>query len=195
MFVAILFCVSLIHAVPVHANPNAFTRKQSASATTTLAYMTPGTATTTAIIDCQQGGSSSFGCDSGALMLQFTASSTSSTLLVNEEYAQGISGVDCVATPNACDWYEGNQSVINGLATTTLTASGNAYDITGVPQFSFKFASSTIGGIGISTTNNLANRLITFQSPTRYIRFVFSLKLAGANGAVWWDIVTKKQNN
>lgn len=180
----------------VNANPSAFIRKQSAAASTTLVFMTPGTATTTAIIDCQIGGISAWGCESGALMTQFTASSSVSTLLINQEFAQGTSGIDCVATPNLCDWYEGNQGVVNGLSTTTLTASGNAYDISGVPQYSFKFASSTVGGIGLSATNNLATRLITFQSPTRYTRFVFSLKIqANGNGAVYWDIVAKKQNN
>lgn len=190
---ALAFLFSFAHIT--HANPSGFTRKQSATATTTVTYMTPGTATTTAIIDCQIGGSSSFGCDSGALLVNFLASTTASNLLINEEYSQGIAGIDCVANPGLCDWYESDQTVINNVSTTTQISGGVGYDIGGVPQFSWKFASSTIGGIPLLATGNLASRLIAFQSPTRYIRFVFSLKLGGANGAIYWDVVSKKENN
>lgn len=161
-------------------------------ATSTIVYMTPGTATSTLYWDSQIGGASAFGSESASLQVAFTASSSVSTLQVNQEFSQGTAGVNCVATPTACDWYEGDQTSINNyVATTTVTT----YNIGLVPQFSFLFASSTVGGSGLSTTNNLATRIITVQTPVRYSRFVFTLKVqANGNGGVWAGLVAKKQN-
>lgn len=180
-----------------NANPQGYIRKVSAAATTTLFYMTPGTATTTAIVDCGLANASATGCDMGALLVMFNASSSVSTLIINQEYSQGVAGnsdVNCVTTPDSCDWYEANTSFVNSAATTTITGA-NPFDLTTVPQFSFDFASSTAGGKPVSTTNNFAGRIITIQSPVRYTRFVFSLKsLTNGNGAVYWETVNKKQN-
>ncbi len=184
----------------VNANPSGFyqsfigTTRSTAgnTATTTLTYMTPGTATTTVYWDSQLGGVSSFGSESAALLVAFTASSSVSTLQVNEEFSQGIAGVDCVATPNACDWYEGTHTDINSYSTSTIPS---VIDIAQVPQFTWKFASSTVGGQALAPLGNRATRLLSVQTPTRYARFVITLKVvANGNGAVWADLVAKKQN-
>lgn len=183
-----------------NANPSVIVETKSASASTTVAYIVPGTATTTLYYDSQA--NFMMPDDSQVLLVQFTGSSTVTTLQINQEYAQGSPSVDCTVTPSACDWYEGTQgTIVNGsIATTSSSINGNVittFDIASVPQYSFKFASSTIGGVAqgsISSTTPI-NRLIPFTAPTRYIRFVFSLKIvANGNGAVWAEVVSKKQN-
>lgn len=191
-----LMVVSLfILSSTVKANPLGFLRKTSASATTTLAYMTPGTATTTAVIDCNLANASATGCDSGALLVALTASSSVSTLQVSQEFSQGVAGnssIDCVATPTACDWYVGNQTTLPNYNATTTPST---FEIGVVPQFSYTFASTSVGGAAVLATNNLGTRLVMFNSPTRYTRFVFSMKqVANGNGAVYWEVISKKQN-
>lgn len=189
--VGLLFLVSFTYKVS--ANPLGFQNKQSATATSTVSWMQPGLATSTLYFDTQNGGTSATGADAQTLLVQFGASSTASTLQINQEYSQGIGGVDCVATPLQCDWYEGTSPFIVGNAATTTNPI--AVDVNLTPQYSWKFASSTIGGQPVSTTNATSTRAIPFVSPTRYVRFVFSLKIAtNGNGNVWAQVVAKKQN-
>ena len=180
-------------AQQVNANPSYFYRQQLAAATSTLSYMTPGTATTTLYVDTFLGGKSVVGADSMALLIDFTGSSTASTLLVNQEYAAGAPGIDCTSLPAQCEWYEGTSPLIVGDAGTTTNPI--AVDVSLVPQYSWKFASSTIGGQLTPTSTSTAARLIPFNSPTRYTRFVFSMKIVGnGNGGVWAEAVVRKQN-
>lgn len=73
----------------------------TAPATTTLSYMTPGTATTTLTYDTLFNGS-----DSAVLLTQFTASSTSSVLNMNVQYSQ-----------DGIDWYA--DDLIDSINSTT----------------------------------------------------------------------------
>lgn len=197
--VAVMFFAIAIfsYATKTHANPSGYIRKTSATASTTLTFMTPGTATTSAVIDCGLANASATGCDGGALLVAFTSSSSVSTLLINQEFSQGVAGntsIDCVATPTACDWYQSNQTFISSFASTTLAASVGQVDVALIPQYNWDFASTSVGGAAVLTNNNLGTTMIPVISPTRYTRFVFSLKvLTNGNGAVYWETVFKKE--
>src|SRR3990167_6247184 len=96
----------------VQANTSFFIRQNNGTgttATTSVSYMTVGTATTTYYLDSQANGNP-FGADSATLLWQFTASSTNSTQDMYLEYAQ--SG-DCINAPTSCDWY------YSGIASTS----------------------------------------------------------------------------
>ena len=70
----------------VSANPSFFLRSVSSSVgTSTITYMTPGLATTTEVFDTGASGAGSV--DSAVLAIQFTASSTASTLAWRYEYS------------------------------------------------------------------------------------------------------------
>lgn len=192
MAAASLLCV----ASWAHANSSYFSiYAKTATATSTLVYQTPGTATTTLIYDsyqCQTAGSSYcnttgsnevgtqnfMAADLATLLLQFTASSTSSKLNVALEYSD-----------DGIDWYQASPASIPlGYASTTLPVS-----LTPVPQYVWAFASSTLGGAGVVSTNQIDTRAIPVETPVRYIRAVFTCALGGANCAVWAEFVPKKQ--
>lgn len=179
------------HIQIAHANPDQTLGNQTATATTTLSFMTPGTATTTLYFDSQSDGG--LPTKSAILMTQFTASSSVSTLQINQEYADDTPGVNCKDTPLACDWYQGSQGMINtGVATSTNNP--KIFDVAIVPQYSWLFASSTIGGSGLAAVNNFDARVIPISTPTRYTRLWFSMKIvANGNGAVWAKVVGKKE--
>lgn len=192
---AILVVGFLAYSHTADANPQSFYQSflNGNSATTSVVYMTPGTATSTLYWDASVGGASNTGSESGAVAIFLNASSTGSTLVINQEYAEGPGGVNCTTSPTSCDWYQSTQTVFNGYATTTIPTTG--YDMGVVPQFSWKFASSSTGGGAILATNNSDSRVISVQTPTKYVRFIFSLKPGGTNASVWAAMVAKKQNN
>lgn len=204
VIVGSLFITGLVlssFVMKAHANPQGFyqsfisTTKTAAGnvATTSPVFMTPGTATTTVYWDSSLGGASAQGSESAVLLVQAIGSSTSATILLNQEFSQGVPGnsdINCVSTPTQCDWYQANGSTLNGNATTTGTV---IYDISTVPQFSWKVSTSSPFGLGGASTN-IDTRAITIQTPTRYTRVIATLKLAGTNASVWMDIVAKKQN-
>lgn len=158
-----------------HANPIRQAQTvQTATATSSFAFITPGTGTSTVTYDTFVNGSTQMP-DKLALLIQFTASSTSSTLLTNIEYSN-----------DGVDWYQ--KGIDDLLATTSAPVSlGN------VPQYSWLFASSTPGLGAVSGTNNRDGRSIILNVPTRYVRAIFSMKIGGTNGSVWAQIVPQKQ--
>lgn len=180
-----------------HANSSFFaTYAKTAVATSTIAYQTPGTATTTLVYDawqCQNAGSSScnitgsnevgtqnfFAADSATLMLQFTASSSISKLTINFEYSD-----------DGIDWYQASSpSLVPGYATTTTTIT-----LGSIPQYSWTFASSTVGGRGLVAGDNRDTRAIPINTPVRYERAVITCAIGGANCGVWGEFIPKKQN-
>lgn len=182
---ATLFVVALLaFATPAHANPTGLQRSNQ-TATTSVVYMTPGTATTTYYYDAGQG--NNFGADSAAFLVQLTGSSTPlSVLNVTMEYANpGLNGADCDVNPNACDWYRDTlYPAPFGTTTPTQTLS--------IPtSYNIAMASTTVGGAaGIAPRTT---RIIAVPMPTRYVRAVLTLAIGGANGAVWGEFTGKKQ--
>lgn len=175
-----------------YANPSFLGSKASSStASSTVTYMTPGTATTTVIYDSYgQGGTNqtsaynSSKTDEAFLAIQLTASSTSTTLNVDLEFANGS---NCYAAPNTCDWYRNN---LEALSTTTSPALLNQNQ-----TMTWTFASSTQGQIGDPTKINRVNKMVTIPTPTRYTRAIFTLPAGSANGAVYAEIQPVKEVN
>lgn len=183
--------VPALKAKVASAMPDTFCLSTSSGATSSPAYMTPGTATTTLYAS---GGcaDSVYGAKQYALAVQFTGSSTASTLQVRQEFAQAPYGVNCIATPNACDWYAGTFSSMNNYGTTTISSTG--IDMSVIPVYSWKFASSTIAGLAPASNNNRDMKILTFPGLTQYTRFVFTMaQVANGNGAVYAQVIGKKE--
>lgn len=161
---------------------------QTATATSTQTYMTPGTATTTPVYDSyeQYGTNQTNGGNltlpsQVAVLLNGVASSTATVLNLTCEFSNNYNGI----TGNG-DWY---QNEIIG-ATTTSAGVQNA----GVPNsFSFTYASSTVGGAAVASTTNRFTKVFGCPVPLRFVRAVVTM--TGANGSVWAGIVPIKQRN
>lgn len=172
----ILIAIGLIAFATVSfAMPSFFpTNASSAVATTTLNYFTPGTATTTIVYDVyslagtnQTSSGNRYAADKATLLLQFTASSTSSVLVSTVEYSM-----------DGIDWYQNN----------TETYAAGAIAVAIPNTYTWTFASTTSNGL-IQLTKN--NKAITIATPTRFVRVVLSM--TGANGAAWAAIQPMKQ--
>lgn len=149
---------------------------KTANATTSLQYMTAGTATTTLTYDAYKDGLST--ADGLSLLLQLTASSTVTKVLVNEEYSQ-----------DGIDWYQASQPAIVGNATTTSTVSLQA-----VPVFSWQFASSSPGLPATPSNDNTDARMIPLSSHTRFVRVIITLPVGSSNAGIWAHLLPVKQN-
>jgi len=176
-------------AVTAKANPSFYPGSAVYNtATSTGRYMTPGAATTTLVYDAysisgtnQPASGNTYAVNSAALLLQFSASTTASVLGVRFEYSQ-----------DGIDWY--------GDGAVNLTATTTAYNVSINENFTWTFASSTIGGIradqglaGINGTKNRDNKIINIVTPTRFVRAIVTL--TGANATVWGQIVPLKEQN
>lgn len=183
--------VTLWPGTPVHANPfYVGSKAKSAIATTTVAYMTPGTATTTVQYDSyeingtnQTNGGNLTLPDSIAFALQGNASSSISVINVTCEFGDDETGATGVTS---IDWYQ------NGIVGATTTNSG-VQNIGTTNSFSFTYASTTVGGAPISTTTTRFAKVVVCPVPTRYVRAVVTI--TGANASVWVGIIPKKQRN
>lgn len=164
----------------VKANPSFFLAQSTSSstATTTVTYMTPGTATTTLFLDLGAGGAQ--GADSIVLLECLQASSTNTTLNTAAEYSQ-----------DNVTWAQNDlASTTGGVAQINVTLS---------QSFTWTFASTTIGG-GLATSTgpglaaNSACKIVSVPVPTRYIRAILTLPAGSTNGAVWADWIAKRQS-
>lgn len=171
--------IFLIPLAPAHANPFRFPASAATSAATTSpVYMTPGTATTTVTYDSYANGGGSQATDKATLLMQMTASSTSTTYNVALEYSQ-----------DGIDWYSDSQ-LTGTLATTTQVFQTNT-----PISYSIKYASTTPDGGIVLANSNTAYRALTIPTPTRFVRVFSSLAVGGTNGATWLQIIGQKQSN
>lgn len=154
----------------------------TSSSTSTLNYMTPGTATTT--LACPLG---EFGADSAVLNMTFVGSSSPlSVFNIDIQYSQGGNGADCTLNPSPCDWSPVAFSTLDYPYLATSSPS-----LSTVQQFTFPFASSTISRGAVTNLNSATTtRLIVIPTPTRYVRAIFSI--TGANGAVQAQFLPRK---
>lgn len=184
----------LLFGAKAHANPIRLAQipatAQTASATSSPVFMTPGTATSTLYLDAfAAAGAQQY--DTVSLLTYFSASSTSSTLNMTVEYSDGVAGVDCTSTPTLCDWYQDATLVMTNASTSQPYPIGTV----ALNTYAWKYASSTQGGaVGVGTSNT-ALRAITIPVVTRYVRVFYSLTVGGTNGAVWGKLVPFKQSN
>lgn len=188
---ALMLTLVFSTVVTVKANPSFFLVQNNGlttTATTSLTYMTAGTATsTTRVIDAGAGGAQ--GADSGVLALQFTGSSTptnaataTTTYNVTIEYARGGQG-DCVANPTICSWYSDN----------TFASSTVSQVISSPVVRQIQLGTQTLAGVLLSSSTPTAV-LVNVPMPTRYARAVISIQPGSTNGAVWAEFIDKRQN-
>jgi hypothetical protein len=172
--------IAIVKANPSYFSPGAAT----AAATTTVVYMTPGTATTTLYYDTYNSGNTQK-TNAATVLTQFNGSSTSAILGIAVEYAQGDGTFDCDATPAACDWYQ-NATIgqLAGWSTTTATQ-----DIATVKKFSWQYVATPAGGA--AGTAATTTRAVVVDTPTRYMRVIYTM--TGANGAIWAQVVPNKE--
>lgn len=105
--------VLLLGATAAHATALIFPKTvQTATATSTTSFLTPGTGTTTLTYDSYQNGANRK-ADSATLLVQVQASSTSSVLGISMQYSQ-----------DGIDWYGDN---LQTATTTTDISASNSY--------------------------------------------------------------------
>jgi hypothetical protein len=168
-------------ATPAHANPSMFTAGTTtkSAATTSPAFMTPGTGTSTLIYDAHAqtfSGGQTFKTDAVGLLIQFTASGTLSTLNLNLEYSQ-----------DGIDWYRNFVADPSQFGTTTIAAR-----IAAPFSTTWTYATSSPLGGASAADQHRATAAMIIPSPFRYTRLVSSI--TGANGAVWAQFVPFKES-
>lgn len=174
--IAVGFVLSLLSS-NAHAGPSYFLYKQTAAATSTLAFMSAGTATSTLTFD--MGAGVKKGVDSVILLEQFNGSSTAAILNTDIQYSD-----------DGINWFAESQGWnvdFSGTAATTSPALGN------LMQYTFTFASSSINRQATDNAFASANRILNLVAPTRYIRAVFTMPSGSTNGAVWAEFISKIQ--
>src|SRR3990167_355779 len=188
LFVGIASYFSGVHTVLVKAAsivfspPNCFMAigGVKATATSTLNYMTPGTATST--VTCELG---TDGSKSAVLVVEVNATSTNTTYVLGVEESM-----------DSQDWFP---VTLGQIASTT-----NPFNLSVVApgRFQYQFASSTIGGVAVTTgtlgvagTNNRNHFSLDIPVRMDRVRVWASLATttgdAGDNGAVWMKIIPK----
>lgn len=169
------------------ANPSNIYGVQTAAATTSLVYMTAGTATTTLTLDnyignvlpgnyinTNQPAVSGGVSDSVTALIQFTASTSGSILKVRPEISQ-----------DGIDWYPYNTP----LATISTTT-----PIAGYSDYQWTVATTSANGLpGTSNAMKQLNSLTITNVPTRYIRLIFTIPIGSSNGALWSEAWVKRQ--
>lgn len=156
----------------VDANPSQFL-ESSTTATTTVTYLSTGRATTTEAFDTQSDGT--YPADSAVLFLQMVASSSSSVLDINIQYSH-----------NNIDWF---QDQLSELSTTSPTFSYNP-----AQKYRYQFSSSTQDLIAVTNANSATtSQTFIVNTPTRYVRAVFSLPPGSTGAGIWKKFVAKKQ--
>jgi hypothetical protein len=173
LFLGIIIAVVLIGgATVVKANPSLFLQEYSdiaGASTSTLAYMTPGTGTTTLTYN-----NTINGLDSASILIQYTATTTGSPVLkMRVEHSQ-----------DGVDWYSEAGILTSNASTTNLTGSFADY------QFNIATSTSVIGPSGSVTR---INQLVRINTPLKYNRAVFYVPAGGGNGGLWAQLVAKKE--
>jgi hypothetical protein len=177
LFLGIVGLFNLPHIAS--ANPSHFLPTvKTAAATTTPNYLTPGTGTTTLTYDSYTT-SIPDALDSAVLMVQFTGSSTASTLNIAIQYSDG-----------GDDYYQDGQGWAN-YASSTKT-----FDISQIYQYSWQYASTSRAFLfGSNVTGTSTDyRIIRIPTPTRFVRAVFTLPQGSLNGAVWAKWLPEQEN-
>lgn len=181
----------------VLANPSFFPKGVSSTTATSTPIFVAVTATTTNVaydtFNSQAGGVSAntSATNSISLLLQMIGSSSPASIMKwRYEFADDTAGFNCVDTPLACDWYSESVNTIAGTASTTQ-------EVATFRDYSWSFASSTIGGIlgGQATSSDRALKLVSVPTPTRYVRVVIYKAIGSANFAYWAKLLPIKERS
>lgn len=177
-----MFVTAMGIALVAKANPLKMpATSRSATATTTVTYMTTGRATTTNQYDAYQQSAtvpSAYALDKATLFIFMSGSSTASTLRTYIEYSQ-----------DGTDWYQDGGTLAEAYATTT-----KLYDISQVQGYTLNFASTTAGWASPKALSATTTRAITVKTPTRFVRAVFVVPVGSDPLAVWSEWVPIRQD-
>ena len=168
------------------ANPSYFVRNSSSSSTnctmsasTSVAYMTAGRATTTLTLNAVGCGSSR-AIDSAALMLYRNASAPGTRTRIKFEFSD-----DCDASTGG-SWYA-------PVATSTDYVVDTDAAVNSFNAITWQFASTTIGGgVAASDSDTL---LIPIRVPTKCVRAVLTVPIGAASSSIWGALVGKQETN
>lgn len=170
----------------VSANPSMFkTPVSSASASTTLVYMSPGAATSTSnVIDSYANGDST-AVNQAIVLVQFNASNTTAMKVRVESSLDNV------------DWYPVNNPIVTSPTATTTNLAAPFSEF--VLSFSTSTFAGDFGGSGNASTtvgnspNARIHQSFTIDTPTRYTRVKFYIPVGGANGGLFYQIQPVKE--
>lgn len=167
--------ITLIHKAD--ANPFFFERFQSASATSTVVYMQPGTASTT--VTALNNQNASF--ESAIVNIQVIATTTGVSIPVINARVEG--------SMDNQDWYP---VALYPSVIATSTALLTPYS-----SLSLQISTSTspAGNFGGSGTATQIMSSFTIPVSIRHLRVVFTDPAGGGKYGLWAEIVTKRQTN
>ena len=175
------------------ANPSTWSRKQSASATSSPVYLVRGGALSTTTNAVDTGNGSNNAINQANLAIQFTASSSTVVLGWRYEYAMPpISGENCVSNEGACDWY--SDEFNNRVASSTIID----FNVPFTQKWLYGSSTDLCGDTSKTAANSGDRRCKLFEVPVaaRYVRAVFYLdpQSSAQNGAVWSEWITAREN-
>lgn len=161
----------------------------TATATSSVRYLTGNTASTTYTYDSYGSGITNL-TDYTALLIQASASTTGSILGWRYEYADNTPGQDCTLSTANCDWYG------DSLAYATTTLSIGAQDTRNVAPYSdniWPIATTTASGFIGSNKVGTLNKIVLAYTPTRYIRVVFYATGGSNPVSVWAKWIPRRE--
>ncbi|MGY3406106.1 hypothetical protein ACVWZV_002219 [Bradyrhizobium sp. GM5.1] len=180
MVFAMCLTIVMIGGGTAYANPSFFAvgTTTNGAASTSPAFMTPGTATSTtpvhnALAQTLAGGATSK-TDFVGLLVRFCGSSTLATLNIAQEHSE-----------DNIDWFR--NFVVDPM--TIAPTSSTPWLLTSSFSTRWQFASSSLQGRG--TLDTCSTAALVVPTPFQYTRFVSSI--TGANGSVWMQVVPIKQ--
>ena len=166
--------VAMLFGVSVYANPSFYPvityLDGLTSATTTPKYLTPGTATSTMVVNSYANNSSNTKFDAGYLAIQYTGSSSAAVIDYTVEFS--MDGIDYFGEDVLPDTTSLNQSTFNHSSTTPTHRWGAG-----------------------SATASTTRKMIEQKVPFRYQKYTFSVPIGVTNGALWTQFVPVKQTS
>lgn len=110
----------------------------SAVATTTRAYLTPGTGTTTYLL-ANDTYTQNEDVDANYLFILVTASSSTSVFNWQYQYANGVAGTNCYTNQTGCFWFNATTTTTSASATLSSTVSSTTGLVVEVPRIAAKY--------------------------------------------------------
>lgn len=170
-------CTTSASVTGTLSNGASITLGAPSSATSSPNFISTGVSTSTLNCDMYDAGQQTLS-DMASIKVQLAASSTSSVLNMDVQFSQ-----------DGLDWYAVSQLGMSEVNTSTSTP-----DISPVQQFKFTFASSTINRAVVSNANSAtSSRIFLTETPTRYMRIIFTAPVGSAASAYWAEIRGQKQ--
>lgn len=162
-----------------------FTTNQSATATTTLSYMTPGTATTTYQLGVIPGTTDSGNADVDAnyLFLNTKSSTSAAVYDFKFQFSNGTpTGTNCITSPNVCDWYD------LAIDPTLIAVSQSQIQIASTSLSTYRWQP----GNTTSSSSLLTMKVPDISANFKRVVFFMPAGVSTVNGAVWFQDNAKR---